>query len=660
MIAELKDVSVKYEDYTLALDHINLRLHAGEHLCILGANGSGKSSLALVLAGLLVPQDGCVRLANKLVFDRGNEDLNAYTEARRSLGYVFQNPDDQIVSNVVEDDVAFGPENLGFSSYSIRQRITEALHKVSLKGYEQEDPNKLSGGQKQRVALAGALAMRPSMLVLDEPAALLDVQGRRAISQLIAHLRQEDTTIVQITHFAEEALLADRVIVLDHGRIAHEGTAEDIFSLDVEVLRKLRIELPAATRMLCDLHARGITLPLTYHTEQLAASLIECYQQLRSAQASPQTLQQKGMLAKHAATGKENTAPTRKTSRPARTIGIPACEVIPTDRTCKADLAIVIEHVSYSYKEVRPEAQAVQALNDINLKIAAGSHVALIGQTGSGKSTLLRLLSTLELPDTGKVYFFGQDTSIKQQRKRARRSVGYCMQMPERQLFEKTVADDIAFGPKNLGLNDLEVTARVEEALTITHLTDKRDASPFNLSGGQQRLCALAGIIAMRPNILLLDEPTAGLDAEAKQEIRRTLKQLKEQNTTLIEVTHTMEDAAEADMVCVLNRSKLALVGSPREIFQPAHKDILEHIGLGLPLSVQLSVALQAQGLPLASVHCTQKALVDDLVALLLPSKTSPTSTQPKTASADEALSITTSPAEALSSHQTPTVGQVS
>ena len=226
----LAHVSLVYEGDVVALDDVSLEIARGERVCVLGANGSGKSTLASVICGLLAPDAGEVELVGERVCADGAPDLEAYRRARRSLGLVFQNPDDQIVTSVVEDDVAFGPENLGLPRDEIAARVSSELHRVAMDDFARADPSRLSGGQRQRVTIAGALAMRPKVLVLDEPGSLLDVRGRSAILRVMGRLAAAGTTLVHVTHCMEEALEADRVIVLDHGRVVLAGTPDEVFS----------------------------------------------------------------------------------------------------------------------------------------------------------------------------------------------------------------------------------------------------------------------------------------------------------------------------------------------------------------------------------------------------------------------------------------------
>ena len=563
-LARLAHVTFQYEHGTVALDDVSFELFSGEQVCILGANGSGKSTLASVLAGLSAPDAGTVELVGKTVCQDGRADFDAYRQARKALGLVFQNPDDQLVTSVVADDVAFGPENLGIAPEEIDKRVARELKRVAMSDYAQADPARLSGGQKQRVAIAGALAMEPQLLVLDEPGALLDVRGRTSIMRVMERLRNAGVAVVHVTHFMDEALAADRVIVLSHGRIAREGTPQEVFA---QPLDTLDLEAPFAARLSERLQQKGVPVTWTCQEDMLIQELV-------------------ALTAKHQSVPHMPNTPTSNMLSPAHQ---------QSDET-NNELAVLCKHVSYSYAPESTQDHRV-ALKDVSLAVPAGTTCAIVGQTGSGKSTLLRLICALETPDEGRIVVSGIDTARKRNRRRLYGRIGYVMQRPERQLFAQTVFEDVAFGPGNLGLSQEEVRERTERALTLVGLSGREDASPFELSGGQRRLCALAGILAMEPTILLLDEPTAGLDPHGRRELGIILKRVQELGVTLITVTHSMDDAAQADQVVVLNRSRVLMSGTPEQVFAVDNRELLKESGLGLPHALACNLSLQDAGM---------------------------------------------------------------
>lgn len=549
----LAHVTLRYGD-SVALDDVTLEVCRGERVCVLGANGSGKSTLASVICGLLAPDEGDVELAGHAVCTGGVPDLAAYRDARRQLGLVFQNPDDQIVTSVVADDVAFGPENLGVPRAQISVRVARELRRVAMEKYAHADPSRLSGGQRQRVCIAGALAMEPAVLVLDEPSSLLDVRGRAAIMRVMGRLAAAGATLVHVTHFMDEALAADRVVVMQHGHVALEGTPDEVFAAEnAQVIEALGLEMPFEARLAVALRQAG------------AAG---------------------GTIAAPGAPSDEKPAASAACA--------PAAE----------PLAILARDLGFSYG---PDAQA---LDGVSLEVPARATTAIVGQTGSGKSTLLRLLCGLEAADAGSLTVCGINAATKRGRRQIRRAVGYVMQHPERQLFAQTVAEDVAFGPRNQGLSAAEVERRVAHALDLVGLADRRDASPFELSGGQQRLAAIAGVLAMEPELLVLDEPTAGLDPRGRARLRALMADLAAHGVTLLQVTHSMEDAARADHVVVLDQSHVLAAGTPAEVFCPANEPQLTAVGLGLPrpLSYACEHALDARPLTLEALVAALRA----------------------------------------------------
>lgn len=546
----LAHVTLRYGN-SAALDDVTLEVCRGERVCVLGANGSGKSTLASVICGLLAPDEGDVELAGHAVCTGGVPDLAAYRDARRQLGLVFQNPDDQIVTSVVADDVAFGPENLGVPRAQISVRVARELRRVAMEKYAHADPSRLSGGQRQRVCIAGALAMEPAVLVLDEPSSLLDVRGRAAIMRVMGRLAAAGATLVHVTHFMDEALAADRVVVMQHGHVALEGTPDEVFAAkNAQVIEALGLEMPFEARLAVALRQAG------------AAG---------------------GAIAAPGAPSDEKPAACAHTAEP---------------------LAILARDLGFSY------GPGAQALDGVSLEVPVRATTAIVGQTGSGKSTLLRLLCGLEAADAGSLTVCGINAATKRGRRQVRRAVGYVMQHPERQLFAQTVAEDVAFGPRNQGLSAVEVEGRVAHALDLVGLADRRDASPFELSGGQQRLAAIAGVLAMEPELLVLDEPTAGLDPRGRARLRALMADLAAHGVTLLQVTHSMEDAARADHVVVLDQSHVLAAGTPAEVFCPANEPQLTAVGLGLPrpLAYACEHALDARPLTLEALVAALRA----------------------------------------------------
>ena len=251
-----RDEEDKVEEVTRAIDHVNLEIEKGSFVAVLGHNGSGKSTLAKHINGILFPSEGTV-----WVSEMDTADEEKIWDVRKSAGMVFQNPDNQIIGNIVEEDVGFGPENIGVPTEEIWERVDKSLKAVGMTMYRKKSPNRLSGGQKQRVAIAGVMAMKPQCIVLDEPTAMLDPNGRKEVIHTVHELnRQEGITVLLITHYMEEVIDADRVIVMDGGHVVMDGTPREIFSR-VEELHSYRLDVPQVTELAYELKKSGVERP---------------------------------------------------------------------------------------------------------------------------------------------------------------------------------------------------------------------------------------------------------------------------------------------------------------------------------------------------------------------------------------------------------------
>ena len=562
------DVHFSYDGEHDALDGVSLSVADGEFVSVLGGNGSGKSTLARHLDALLVPSSGTVTVDGLDTAER----RNVY-DIRSRVGLVFQNPDDQIVAGTVEDDVAFGPENLGVPTDELRARVNEALSLVGLSGFERRETSSLSGGQKQRLALAGVLAMRPRTLVLDEATAMLDPRGRAALMRACRRLHEQGMAIVMITHFMEEAAEAGRIVVLDHGHVALDGAPEAVFS-QADVLARL-----------------GLDVPLPYHVGLALRREVPGLAPRLTIDAMLDELEsQRG----RSPLGTPAAAPSQRATSP---LGQPVLEV---------------EKASFGY-----ERHGDLALRDVSVSVREGELVGLLGHTGSGKSTLVQLMAGLERPASGRVLIGGAAGAGR--RARAWNRVGVVFQYPERQLFARTVREDVAFGPRNLGVTGDEIAARVDGAIRGVGLNPDvvGDVSPFALSGGQQRRIAFAGVLAMEPDVLVFDEPVAGLDPRSRREFIRLLHKLHAQGRTIVMTSHNMDDAAElCDRLVVLDHGSVLLDGTPTEVFSQAGE--LRRVGLGIPDAQEMARRLIGRGWPLERGRLyTPDALIDDLRACL-------------------------------------------
>lgn len=593
--ATLSDVTFVHAKGVVALDHVSFSIPAGKRTCIVGANGSGKSTVASILSGLTAPDEGTVTFLGTTVVNDGQVDFEAYKTVRPQLGLVFQNPEDQIICSVVADDIAFGLENLQVPSNQITPLVEQQITLGTLTEFASENPQMLSGGQQQRVAISGALVMKPQILILDEPSAALDVVHRNNVMGLVEKLRVAGKTIVHVTHFMDEVVSADHVIALDDGRVAFEGTPEALFEQH-ELVECLHLEEPFAYQVAHALNNRRVVVCKSPSAQRVLDEL--------TGLLATGSRGEKGGVAKSCdamAAGCDGVAEscgTTATNHDATAI-----------RNVSDPAAVSVRAVTFSYQK--------PVLKNISVDVQKGSHVAVIGSTGSGKSTLARLICALDTPDAGSLCVTGLDTRQKQNRRKLHGIVGYAMQQPERQLFAQTVAEDVAFGPTNLGLSACDVASAVNAALELVGLSYKADASPFELSGGQQRLCALAGVIAMHPKVLVLDEPTSGLDPYYCSKLRKIINAVLEDGCTVIELTHSMEDAAETDQIIVLHEGDLVFSGSPQQTFIHFSEAEFQELGLGIPHALAWAQRLScATGINLGE-PLTLPELVDALVDAL-------------------------------------------
>lgn len=608
---ECRGVSFSYDGAAPALNGVDLSIEDGEFFCILGGNGSGKSTFAKHLNALLQPDAGTVHIDG---MDASDPEL--VYDIRSTAGMVFQNPDDQLVATLVEDDVAFGPENLGVPSEQIAQRVRDVLKAVGLVGFERHETHALSGGQKQRVALAGVLAMEPRVLILDEASSMLDPRGRKGLMKACHALHDRGMTIVMITHFMEEAAEADRVAVFRAGRVAMLGTPDEILTRADE-LEQLNLDMPASCCLGRALRAKGVPVRAQVREADMVAEISRVYAE-------------RGM-----------TNPALR-SMPLRSDTV-AAESAATDEPDASDPVIELSLVSCSYSlsarerrrwHKRSSAEGAStkqalwgndpsspwALRDVSLTVCRGEFLGLAGHTGSGKSTLVQHLNGLIRPQEGSVRALGLNLSNKKDAAAVKAKVGVVFQYPERQLFAETVAQDVAFGPHNLGLPQDEVDRRVESSLARVglDLAAVGDKSPFELSGGQQRRVAFAGVLAMEPEVLVLDEPMAGLDPAARRDFLELIDRLHREGLTVVMVSHSMDDLANCcDRIVVMNEGAVFAEGTPAQVF--AHADELKSIGLGVPTAQRMALALAEAGVPL---HCaglyTVGSLADELADLLI------------------------------------------
>lgn len=592
-IVQIKDLIHKFVDTDAegnvtgeknAVDSVSLDVEKGEFIVILGHNGSGKSTLAKHINAILMPTSGILYVNGKDTADARN-----IWDIRQSAGMVFQNPDNQIIETVVEEDVGFGPENLGVETEEIWKRVESALGKVGMLEFRKHSPSRLSGGQKQRVAIAGVLAMHPDCIVLDEPTAMLDPHGRKEVIQTLKELNEkEKVTIILITHHMNEAALADKIFVMNEGKIALQGTPKEVFS-HYDEMKKIGLDVPVSTEIAHGLKKYGWHMPDDIISEEELLDSIKKNLPEKAEKGAEHRVKQK------------NESKAEQDNREAQ------------QQKDSGEVILSLRDVNYIYSA--DTVYRRHALKNVSLDIWKGEFIAVIGHTGSGKSTLIQHLNGLNKPSSGKILYKGQDISEKSFKlSDLRKKVGLVFQYPEYQLFETTVLLDVAFGPKNLGCDREQAEQQAREALALVGLPEEcYEMSPFELSGGQKRKAAIAGVLAMNPEVLILDEPTAALDPYGRDEILSIMEDLhRKKNITILLVSHSMDEVARfAQRIIVMDKGEILMDGTPADIFR-RHKE-LEEIGLAAPQAMYIMKELKEYGLPVDTEIFTPQEFVKEI-----------------------------------------------
>ena len=502
-LVEVQSVSFTYnaKDSGRALNRVSFFIRRGERAAVLGHNGSGKSTLVRILGGLLTPSEGVCRVKGVDVQEMPFRDL------RSTIGMVFQDPENQIVAAMVEDDAAFAPENQGLPSREIQERVDSALGRVNLTHKQDASVSALSGGEKQRLALAGVLAAKVECLILDEATAMLDPKGRIDIEQALRELHSSGMTIIQVTHQLEAENFDDiqRVIVLSHGSIKWQGVTRNFW----DKAEELGFELPDVFRFRQFCEAEGLNFPNDFVN-----------------------------------------------------INVPNQESEGSSRS-ESPAKFRTEGLSFRYDDKS------HALRNINADILSGEWLSIIGRTGSGKSTLVQHLNALYKIQEGQIFFEGSPLAQKgESLYRLRQRVGLVFQHPEDQLFSPTVKEELAFAPKNAGFQKKALDDAVLYGLECAGLPREfLDRNPIALSGGERRLVAIASVLSAMPECVVLDEPLAGLDASYQRKILGMLGRLRDEGKTIITVTHDLNMALNfSSRILILRDGEFVREAEPHDI----------------------------------------------------------------------------------------------
>jgi energy-coupling factor transporter ATP-binding protein EcfA2 len=515
-----------YSDTTHpALKDVTLTISDGEFVLLTGPSGGGKSSFCRCLNGL-IPHFYGGKISGQVTV-AGQDTLKSSTkDTATSVGFVFQDPENQLVSTDVEREIAFGLENLGFPRDLIAKRLEESLDTLGIAHLRYRQLNELSGGEKQKVAIASVLALHPKVLVLDEPTSELDPKGAEDLLSVVTRLNDElGLTVLLVEHRLDRVIqYVDRLIIFNAGSIVIDGDIDDIVTNRYGELSEIGIGVPPLIRLFQELRKRdtGISkIPLT--VKEGRAAIRNTFQHLATPQDSSQNHKQ--------TTGKR---------------------------------LVEIKNLWYAY----PEGPTV--LKNINLEMCSGEFVAIMGRNASGKTTLVKHFNRLLVPTKGQVKIDGVDTR-KATVAQLASQVGFVFQNPNDHLFADTVHDEIAFTMKNLGFDGEETKLRLDEVMERFHLSEYRDRYPRSLSGGEKQRVALASVLATKPQILILDEPTRGMEYRLKSELMGFLQEYCAQGNTVVLVTHDVEVAAEyAARVILMSEGKIIVDGEKHEVLSQA------------------------------------------------------------------------------------------
>jgi len=519
----------KSEEKVLA--DVSLEVKEGEFTVIMGRTGAGKTTLLMCLNGI-IPQllegeeSGRIEVAGL--------DVSKYrvqTLARR-IGLVMQDAETQVFGRSVEEDVAFGPRNYLVPREEIFERVKEALGRVRLAGYDKRSTHQLSGGEKQRLAIAGVLAMKPGILVLDEPTSELDPLGRDEIYATIADLRREKgLTIVAVEHSSQEiAERADTVIVLSEGKIAWRGEPARFFR-DVDLVEETGIKPIPVSILGRRLRERGLI----------------------GRDEIPLNVDEANALVKRLLGGKRIAQPSTKAARGA--------EQPRQDGTDARTPLVSVRDLVYEY------GGGKRAIDGLSLDVYKGDFVALIGQNGAGKTTLAKHFNSILKPSSGSVRVCGIDAA-KSEPEDLSRHIGYVFQNPDHQIFCQSVYKELEYGLRNLELPEDEIARRIDKVLELTGLAKVRDEHPFSLGKGQRQMIAVASILVLEPEILVVDEPTTGLDWAGIRRMMDLVHRLHEAGTTIVMITHDMDIVSHhANRVVAMCHGRIILDGTPDEVF---------------------------------------------------------------------------------------------
>ncbi len=559
-IIEVEDVSFSYgESETLALEHVSLDVQPGDFIGIIGPSGAGKSTLAACLSGA-IPHHYGGKLYGAVRVEGHDTCEVSLTDISQVVGSVLQDIDTQMVASVVEDELLFGLENFGVAHEEIEERIASTLKTVGITNLRDREIATLSGGQKQKVAIAAILAMRPRVLVLDEPTAALDPASSQLVFETLQQINREQgiTVVVIEQKVALLSTFCNRIVVLDGGKVALEGAPQEVFSHASE-LKQMGVDSPRVARISNSLAAAG-----------LAPQNTPCLTVMQAEELIKRVVGEAGRT--FAPTDGPTTSPHAPVRIHAQT----------------GEPLLHFDHVSFAY----PAGGA--AVEDLNLTVYPGELVGLVGQNGAGKTTLTKLLTGLLKPASGSVSVAGLDTRTTPTSQIARQ-VSTLFQNPDHQICKETVLDEIAFGLELRGVDSTEARNRARTVAERFGLP--LEEAPFSLSRGQRQMVALASVIVVEPKIIVLDEPTSGLDYRECMTVMNTVRDMAERGCAVIMVCHDMEVVSDfAERIAVMAGGRILACGETGPIF--ANEALMEQAFVAPPQVIDLSRRLSTSVSP--------------------------------------------------------------
>ncbi len=538
-----------------ALKDITLVVEKGEYVVLMGPNGAGKTTLCLHMNGV-IPNVLGGRIKGKTGIMGLNTRKHHVYEMGLHVGMVLQDPEAQLFTSDVRSEVAFAAENLGIPRDEMNKRIEWILDVVRLRSFVNRPPTQLSGGQKQRLAIASALVMQPSVIVLDEPTSQLDPIGSQEVFSVLRDLNKDlGITVLISTHKSDYAArYADRVVVLNEGEIVAEGPPKNVFS-QVELLDRINVQVPAVSRVEWELRSENKITEVSVHLDEASAKLDKF---LDGKNINWELPARQGEAPKALAPGEGY---------------------------------VELDDVTFHYPGTK-----IDVLKNVSIRIGKGEFVGIVGQNGAGKTTLVKNIIGLLKPTSGKVLIAGEDTADEIVEEMAQK-IGLVLQNPDAQLFAMSVEEEVAFGAENMGFSQEEIAKQVKQAIAATGLEEFKDVYPFNLSFGDRRKLSVAAVVAMNPDILIFDEPTTGQDFKGRRELADIARNLNELGRTAIMITHDMDLIAEyTRRLIVMGEGKVLLDGPTEEVFQQV--DLLAETFIMPPQITQLAQSLSRHGVP--------------------------------------------------------------